>query len=162
MRSRGSLIVSLVLFAAVALFVVIAGKAHTAGRPAPALPSQALTGPPVDLAALRGRPALIHFWASWCAPCRREAPQVARLASELHGAARLVGVDWSDSRGAALRFVSEHRWTFPVLSDSSGEVGDAYGVVGLPTTVLLDRSGRIVRRLTGPQTAASLLSLVHG
>jgi peroxiredoxin len=72
----------------------------------------------------------------------------------------LVGVDWSDNQADAARFVRAHHWTFHVLVDSSGEVGNAYGLSGLPTTYLLDRQGRIVRRLIGPQTAAGLLSII--
>ncbi|MHB8234887.1 MAG: TlpA family protein disulfide reductase [Solirubrobacteraceae bacterium] len=117
-------------------------------------------GPRVEIASLRGRPAIIHFWASWCGPCVKEAPQLARLAGELHGRATLVGVDWSDNQADAARFVRQHHWTFPVLIDSSGEVGNAYGLTGLPTTLLLDREGRITRRLVGPQTAAGLLSII--
>src|SRR5713101_4788493 len=86
------------LLLAVLLAVLVGGNTGPAkARPAPALPSRVLVGPRVDIASLRGRPAIIHFWASWCLPCVREAPQLARLAGELHGRARLVGIDWSDS-----------------------------------------------------------------
>ena len=78
-----------------------------------------------------------------------------RLAQGLHGRARLVGVDWSDDLGNAREFIREHEWSFPVLRDS-GEVGDAYGIGGLPVTFVLDRRGRIVETLPGPQTRADL------
>jgi len=147
------------LLVAFVVVVLVGGNASPAkARPAPALPTHVLVGPRVDLASLRGRPAIIHFWASWCGPCAKEAPQLARLAGELHGRATLVGVDWSDNTGSAASFVARNHWTFPVLIDSSGEVGNAYGITGLPATFLLDRQGRIVRRLIGPQTAAGLLS----
>ena len=77
------------------------------------------------------------------------------LAQSLHGRARLVGVDWSDDLGNARDFVREHEWSFPVLRDS-GEVGDEYGIGGLPTTFVLDARGRIVETLSGPQTRADL------
>ena len=159
MRWRGVFITVAVLLLASLLAVLVGGNAGPAkARPAPALPSRVLVGPRVDIASLRGRPAIIHFWASWCGPCVKEAPQLALLASELHGRATLVGVDWSDSPASAASFVRQHHWTFPVLIDSSGEVGNAYGLTGLPTTFLLDRQGRIIRRLVGPQTAAGLFA----
>lgn len=161
MRRRGFLITTAALLLAFLLAVLVGGNAPpTKARRAPALPTRVLVGPRVDLAGLRGRPAIIHFWASWCGPCVKEAPELARLAGELHGRATLVGVDWSDNQADAARFVRQHHWRFPVLIDSSGEVGNAYGLTGLPTTFLLDRQGRIIRRLVGPQTAAGLLSII--
>jgi thiol-disulfide isomerase/thioredoxin len=161
MRWRTFFMTVAALVLVVVLAVLVGGNASPArARPAPALPSRVLVGPRVDIASLRGRPAIIHFWASWCGPCVKEAPQLARLASELHGRATLVGVDWSDSPASAASFVRQHHWTFPVLIDSSGEVGNAYGLNGLPTTFLLDRQGQIIRRLIGPQTAAGLLSII--
>ncbi len=161
MRGRTLLIVGVALVLAIALVVLAGGDvAPVKARLAPALPSRVLVGPRVDIASLRGHPAIIHFWASWCGPCTGEAPQLARLAGELHGRATLVGVDWSDDPGSAASFVHRHHWTFPVLVDSSGNVGNAYDITGLPTTFLLDSQGRIVRRLVGPQTAAGLLSMI--
>lgn len=161
MRWRSFVITAAALLLVVLLVVLVGGNARQAkGRPAAALPSQVLVGPKVNLASLRGRPAIIHFWASWCPPCVKEAPELARLAGQLHGRASLVGVDWSDSRASAATFVRQHRWTFPVLIDSSGTVGSAYGLTGLPTTFLLDRQGRILRRLIGPQTASGLLAAI--
>jgi thiol-disulfide isomerase/thioredoxin len=161
MRWRGFVITFAALLLAFLLAVLVGGNAPPVkARPAPALPTRVLVGPRVDIASLRGRPAIIHFWASWCGPCVKEAPQLARLSSELHGRATLVGVDWSDNPASAASFVRQHHWTFPVLIDSSGEVGNTYGLRGLPTTFLLDRQGRIIRRLVGPQTAAGLLSII--
>jgi cytochrome c biogenesis protein CcmG, thiol:disulfide interchange protein DsbE len=131
------------------------GGGAAPGRPAAPLPREVLAPPRATLASLRGRPAAIVFWASWCEPCRQEAPGFARLARRLRGRASLVGVDWEDQRGAALAFVRRYGWRFPVLR-ASGVPGGRYGVVGLPTTLVLDRAGRIVSVLRGPQTAADL------
>jgi len=129
-------------------------------RAAPALPASALAGRPVTLAGLRGRPAIVHFWASWCGPCITEAPELASLPAQLGSRATLVGVDWSDSRSHAVAFVRKHHWRFPVLEDHNGKVGNRYRLAGLPTTFLLDSDGRIVKQLTGPQTARNLLARV--
>jgi cytochrome c biogenesis protein CcmG, thiol:disulfide interchange protein DsbE len=110
----------------------------------------------VTLVGLRGKPAVVNVWASWCGPCRQEAPQLERFAASLRGRARLVGVDWSDGLDGARAFVRLYGWTFPVLRDPQGTVGDRYGLWGLPTTFVLDSGGRIVERLPGPQTEAGL------
>jgi cytochrome c biogenesis protein CcmG, thiol:disulfide interchange protein DsbE len=147
--------------AAVALVVaeVLSGKSDTtSARAAPALPTEVLVPPRVALADLRGKPAIVHFWASWCGPCTKEAPELARLPSVLRGRATLVGVDWSDSRSGAAAFVRKHRWTFPVLVDDAGHAGTAWQIRGLPATFVLDARGRIVKRLAGPQTVKGLLA----
>src|SRR5919202_4291686 len=99
------------------------GGREQARRPAPALPTAVLHGPRVTLAALRGRPAIVNFWASWCGPCRREAGELARLARALHDRASLVGVNWNDKAQNARAFIRRNRWTFPNLRDADGAVG---------------------------------------
>jgi cytochrome c biogenesis protein CcmG, thiol:disulfide interchange protein DsbE len=133
-------------------------KDASKGRAAPALPAKALSGDRVTLASLKGRPAIVHFWASWCGPCLKEAPELAALPAALGGRASVVGVDWSDNPSHAVAFVRKHGWRFPILQDHDGTVGNRYRLAGLPTTFLLDRNGRIVKQLTGPQTRAGLLA----
>ena len=132
------------------------GSGGSASRRAPELPRTVLVGPRVTLASLRGKPAVIHFWASWCGPCRREAADLSRLPDALRGRARVVGVDWTDGLGPARLFVQKHRWRFPNLVDASGKHGERYGLTGMPTTFILDRRGRIRRTLRGPQTVGGI------
>lgn len=142
---------------AVLLVIGLGHGGHAGARAAPSLPRERLAGPPVTLAALRGRPALVTFWASWCGPCSKEAPELERFALSAAGRGRLVAVDWSDpSIPEAKMFIEHHRWTFSVLRDEQGTVGLAYGLTGLPATFVLDGSGQIVEELRGPQTAQSL------
>jgi cytochrome c biogenesis protein CcmG/thiol:disulfide interchange protein DsbE len=136
------------------------GKGPSGGRAAPALPREQLAGAPVTLAALRsaaaGRPAVLVFWASWCEPCRTEAPAVERFARSPAGRGRVVGVDWSDEAGSARRFIEKYRWSFSNLRDGEGAVGLAYGLTGLPTTFVISADGHISRTLRGPQTEQTL------
>jgi cytochrome c biogenesis protein CcmG/thiol:disulfide interchange protein DsbE len=134
---------------------LLSGSGETA-RAAPRLPDETLVPPKVTVADLRGKPAAINFWASWCAPCRKEAPGLAGLGRSLHGSARLVGVDWSDNESGAREFIRHYGWRFPNLRDPNGAAGDAYGIGGLPTTFILDDRGRIVEVLRGPQSAADV------
>ncbi len=145
---------------ALALAIGLSGKGTPGGRLAPALPRELLAGPPATLATLhataKDRPTLVVFWASWCEPCRHEAPAVERFARSPAGRGRVVGVDWSDEVASARGFVNKYRWSFPNLRDSEGTVGYAYGLTGLPTTYLIGADGHIEQTLRGPQTEQTL------
>jgi thiol-disulfide isomerase/thioredoxin len=144
----------------VAVALALLGFASTGGRngrAAPSLPSERLGGGTATLESLRGHPALVTFWASWCEPCEREAPALERFSQGLGARAALVGVNWSDpSLSAARSFLKRYKWTFPNLRDPRGTAGLAYGVAGLPTTFVLDRAGRVRATLRGPQTQQTL------
>jgi cytochrome c biogenesis protein CcmG, thiol:disulfide interchange protein DsbE len=154
-RATGLGLVLLVVSGLVAAELITAGDGSSP-RPAPELPSQVLSGRHVDLASLRGKPALVNFWASWCGPCKDEAPELKKFSEELDGRATLVGVDWGDAADNAREFVAKAGWRYPILRDPSQKVGTQYGLNGLPTTFVLDADGNIVQTLQGPQTAAKL------
>jgi cytochrome c biogenesis protein CcmG/thiol:disulfide interchange protein DsbE len=158
--ARRRLRIGLVVVGIIAVLVgveLLSGSSDSgAGRPAPELPTSVLVPPAVQLASLRGKPAAINFWASWCEPCRREAPQLEQLNRSLHGSASVVGVDWTDGLDSARAFIREHHMTYPDLRDQSGVVGQKYGLIGLPTTFILDSHGTISDVLRGPQTAQSV------
>src|SRR5205823_327240 len=84
------------------------------------------TPPAVTLASLRGKPALINFWASWCHPCQEEAPRLQRFAAGLGGRGHLAGVDYSDAPSDARAFIRRYRLTFPVPRDGSGTTGGGH------------------------------------
>ena len=149
----------IVVTAVVAVFAVellTANSGGNIGEPAPQLPTAVLQPPKVTLADLRGSPALINFWASWCDPCRQEAPELERLSRSMPSGARLVGVDYTDREDSAREFIREYHWTFPILSDPNGVFGARFSFSGLPTTVAIDARGRIVETLRGPQTENDL------
>ncbi|HEY2477587.1 MAG TPA: TlpA disulfide reductase family protein [Solirubrobacterales bacterium] len=156
-RARWAAVAALVVVVIVVAELASGGGSKETGREAPALPAKALRPPGIDLAALRGKPALVDFFASWCEPCAEEAPTLRELSAALAGRATVVAVDWDDADGPARAFVRKHGWTFPVLSDPSGTVGESYGVnVGLPTSFVLDPAGRIVEVFRGPQSESTL------
>jgi cytochrome c biogenesis protein CcmG/thiol:disulfide interchange protein DsbE len=156
---RRALLPALIVLVVIAVFVVeilTASSNGNEGEPAPPLPAAVLQAPKVTLADLRGGPALINFWASWCDPCREEAAQLERLSGSLPKGAHLVGVDYTDQEGPARAFLETYGWTFPVLSDPDGIFGARYHFTGLPSTVVVDAKGRIVQTLRGPQTVGDL------
>jgi peroxiredoxin len=155
-RARWVAVAGLVVVAIVVAELASGSGSESDGRAAPPLPAKALRPPGVDLAELRGKPALVDFFASWCDPCATEAPALRRLSAALGDRATVVAVDWDDSGGPARAFVHKHGWTFPVLADTSGTAGEGYGLTGLPTSFVLDPEGRIVATFRGPQSEATL------
>jgi peroxiredoxin len=101
---------------------------------------------------LRGKVVVVNFWASWCAECRPEMPVFERLHRELapRGLA-IVGVNAREERAAIRRYASELGLTFPLVLDPDGKTNAAYGVVGLPTTFVVARDGRVVALAVGPR-----------
>jgi cytochrome c biogenesis protein CcmG/thiol:disulfide interchange protein DsbE len=156
-RARWVMVAGVVVAVIVVAELASGGGSSEVGRQAPPLPTQALRPPGTDLAALRGKPALVDFFASWCDPCAEEAPTLRKLSESLGHKAAVVAVDWDDADGPARAFVRKHGWTFPVLFDPSGRIGESYGVtIGLPTSFVLDPRGRIVATFRGPQSEAKL------
>jgi cytochrome c biogenesis protein CcmG/thiol:disulfide interchange protein DsbE len=146
--------------AAVVLLVVfgLRGGHSVTGQKAPSLPQQSLAGQPVTLdrllAAAHGKPAVVVFWASWCAPCRQEAPALRSFSQQVKG--RLVAVDTGDVAAEARSVIRRYGWTFPDLRDGEGTVRNEYRITVLPTTVVIDSAGRIRADLRGPQTEQTL------
>jgi len=146
--------------AAVLVAALAWGLAHPAGgptssvlgRPAPDLVVQDLDGAPASLAALRGRPVVLNFWASWCAPCRQEEVPLKDAAQRLEGRVAFLGVDFRDSPAAARATQDRVRYPYPVGPASAG-VPALYGVTAPPETFFLDARGIVVARFIGPLDA---------
>lgn len=105
------------------------------------------------------RPTVVNLWASWCGPCKEEMPAVQRFATA-NPAVRVVGVAIDDAPDAAREFAREVGVRFPLGVDSDDGVSNGYGATGLPTTLLLDRQGRLASTWAGPVTEADLTTLV--
>jgi cytochrome c biogenesis protein CcmG, thiol:disulfide interchange protein DsbE len=131
------------------------------GTPAPPLEGKALDGSQaLDLTAYRGRPVVVNFWASWCGPCRSEAPQLVAF-SQAHPDVQMLSVNSADlSRDAALAFAAKSKWTWPNVFDPSAGIQHAWGVGGLPATFLVDADGKLRARKLGGTTEDELSQLV--
>jgi cytochrome c biogenesis protein CcmG, thiol:disulfide interchange protein DsbE len=126
------------------------------GSPAPTFTLHRLGGQgTVSLAALRGRPVVLNFWASWCVTCKSEAKVLERAWSQYRGRGVVfLGVDYHDLAPDARRFVAAHGLRFTMLQDGSGAVTARYGIIQAPETYIVGRSGRIVAHMAGPITTA--------
>ncbi|MGI8616476.1 MAG: TlpA family protein disulfide reductase [Actinomycetota bacterium] len=119
------------------------------------------------LSDLRGDVVVLNFWASWCSPCRIEAPDLQAVWQDYRDqGVRFVGVDELDDTFAAQGFVREFAITYPSVFDPSGSLADDFGFIGLPATYVIDRQGNIVYRfqgfIDGPTLRSSLDEVLAG
>jgi cytochrome c biogenesis protein CcmG, thiol:disulfide interchange protein DsbE len=114
------------------------------------------------LADYRGRWVLVNFWASWCAPCRDEAPALEEL-QRRHGGPRftVLGIDTQDLSDDGKRFVEEFEMTYPQLRDGDGEFADEFGTKGVPESYLVDPRGKVRVIALGPVSAEYLAGEVE-
>ena len=129
------------------------------GSAAPDFTLKTLDGGQVSLSDLHGRPVFINFWASWCAPCREEMPDIVE-AYNRHRDAGLVVLAIDNTQLDVVEdvraFVREFQMPFPVLLDEEGAATKAFGVLGLPTSVFVDRDGIVRGVNVGPLTEDTL------
>jgi len=104
----------------------------------------------LSTAELRGMPVVLNFWASWCPPCRSEAPELERAWERARGQGiLLLGLNMQDVTEDAERFVKDLGLTYPNVRDKSDAVARDWGVAALPETFFIDRRGRIVAHVIG-------------
>ena len=134
-------------------FDLRAGRERLAGAPAPlaelhARSNQILPGGPDAferrLAALEGHPVIVNKWASWCGPCRAEAPILQRQGVEHGRRIAFLGLDWRDSSQAARDFLDRHPLPFPSFADPDGEIARMLELPNnIPVTLFLDERGEV-------------------
>lgn len=132
---------------------------------APTVAGSTISGQKLSLASYRGDTIVLNFWGSWCAPCRAEAPALGQLARKLAPkGVRFVGVDIRDQPDSAEAFMQTFNVGYPSLNDP----GDAIALefhstvppAAIPTTLIIDRSGRIAARIFGASSYAQLQTLI--
>jgi len=113
-----------------------------------------LDGKPAHLSDLRGKVVLLNFWASWCQPCIEEAPSLNLLQERiapLGGTVLGVNVGVDDDEAAYEKFLATYSVDFPTYRDSTKQLAASYGTTAYPETYVIDRKGRLDRKIVGPQ-----------
>lgn len=132
---------------------------------APAVSGTTVSGQHLSLSSYRGETVVINFWGSWCAPCRAEAPALGQLARKLAGDdVKFVGIDIRDQPDSAQAFMQTFNVSYPSLNDPDDEIALAFHSTvppaAIPTTLIIDRDGRIAARIFGSSSYAQLRALI--
>ncbi len=135
----------------------------TVGQPAPAFRLDLYGGGTVASEALRGQVVVLHFWGSWCGPCREEAPTVKRLWEDYAPrGVQFVGVSYKDVEAKARAFLAQYGWGFPNGPDTRLEISRAYRVRAVPETYLIGPDGTLVYKYIGPLDEGHFRRTVEG
>lgn len=114
------------------------------------------SGQHVSLSQYSGKPVIVNFWASWCAPCQKETPLLAAWYRQEKGQVPLIGLDENDTSAAALKFAHAKNVSYPLGFDPQTIAASAYNVIALPQTFFLNAQHRIVDHVLGAVTTADL------
>jgi cytochrome c biogenesis protein CcmG/thiol:disulfide interchange protein DsbE len=133
------------------------GKEASVGKAAPDFTLTRIDRPgKLQLASLRGKVVVLNFWASWCFPCKQEAPALAAAAERWADRVVVLGVDVNDFAGDARKFARKYGLDYALVHDNHNVTSPKYGLTGLPETFFIDRGGKIVEHVPGEVKAADI------
>lgn len=131
-----------------ALSLLLGAAPPPPGSPAPDFQLKNLQGSLVRLSTLRGQPVVLHFWATWCPHCLSEMPLLESASRDLSArGAQVLAINLGEPRKKVQRYARDHGLNFIILLDTRGKAAQAFGVVGLPATVVIDREGRVAGQI---------------
>ena len=140
----------------------VGGAQDVTNRIAPDFSLETFDGEIVNLADYRGKVVMLDFWASWCPPCKAEAPVLRAMHKTYSetGMVEFIGVDVWESSDDGEQFSRQAGWEYPNGIDENGTITVEFGVTGLPEKFFLDTDGRIVKKWVGPITAVELRKIL--
>lgn len=135
-------------------------------QPAPEITGTTLDGKPFSLAALRGTVTVLNVWASWCAPCRAEAPVLEKTwVSQQDKGVQFIGLDTRDSDTSALSFIRKFGITYPNVIDRDGALQLRFSGTlppeAIPSTLVVDANGKVAARALGKVSESTLLGMIE-
>lgn len=132
------------------------------GFVAPEFTLNTFEGSPVSLYEYRGEPIFVNFWASWCPPCRAEMPHMVEVYEEYGDEVHFLGVNMGhqDREASALEFIEEYNVPYTNVVDE-GLVARLYQITAFPTTMVLDREGKVVYRKVGGMTKGEMIAAIE-
>ncbi|MGG2479974.1 TlpA family protein disulfide reductase [Brevibacillus borstelensis] len=130
---------------------------------APDFQGLSLHGEEMSLAEQKGKPVFLNFWASWCPPCQAEMPDLNALHKTYGNQVSFIGINttYNDSEEAARDFVKLYQVDYPIVTDPKGEISKEYQIIAMPTSFVIDGSGKIVYKKMGPVTIEEFERVVH-
>lgn len=132
------------------------------GGPAPDFTLQLFDGGEITLSELRGQVIVINFWASWCPPCREEAPLLEEAWRFYRDQGVVfIGVDWLDTEDEARAYIREFDLTYPNGPDLGSRIGRAYRITGVPETFFITREGLVATHIPAPLDAITLVTNIE-
>lgn len=165
-RGSASLLVTLaalaVVLASLAYGLISRGAGPLREGPAPDFTLKLFDGGEISLSDLQGQIVVLNFWASWCAPCREEAPMLESVWQRYRGqGVTVIGVDYQDTEAPALAFIEEFGITYPNGPDPRSRIAKSYGVQGVPETFVITHEGEIAEVFIGSPTEAQLATVLE-
>lgn len=139
-----------------------ASKATTgigAGMVAPNFTLKNLAGEEVSLKDYRGKKVMVNFWATWCPPCKEEMPAMEKFYKENSKEVEILAVNL-DPQNNVKGFVEENGLTFPILLDKEGRTQQTYSVISIPTSLIIDEQGLIIKKQIGSLTFEQMEELL--
>ena len=148
-----SVLIQLLVLLLVFMAIRVWQLKDAASGPAPMIDAQLISGQGVNLGEYRGRPVLVHFWATWCPICQFENDSIAAIAKDY----TVISIaSWSEGEAAVQQYMQEQQLDMPVIVDEDGEWARLYGVSGVPTSFVVDAEGQIRFRERGFTTETGL------
>lgn len=160
---RGMARPSPLVFAAVCVALVACAADTSTAPQGPLLPTTVDALPQMDaatfttmLAQQRGTPVVVNIWASWCSPCKAEAPDLVSAATRYGDRVRFIGVDTQDARGGGEDFIRRYALPYPSVFDPTNAIAVSFGLYSPPATLFFHANGTLVRTVPGQISAEDL------